>query len=239
MNDPERPPLDDRAFEEIKAAIHNVDERHWPVLIEMQVPNYCPPNKPVPPQRPIYFRDTVVAYALDLFEREADFYASSHADPRYPPWLSRLADRTLKKVLEALDKIEQGNAKATLWYHGVTQPQIFEEVRNRLWHATNQYMQAASPQVRRNAVEAEPSPLPEKRKPAAQPRMPSTIESPSAARKMEAYIAAKGIGLTDFASTAGTTDRTLRNFRKTGKVRRGILAGIASAMGTSKEELLK
>jgi hypothetical protein len=75
--------------------------------------------------------------------------------------------------------------------------------------------------------------------PAVSDRMPSTINSPSAARKMEAYLAAKGIGLTDFASTAGTTDRTLRSFRKTGKIRRSILTNIAASMGVSKEDLLK
>jgi hypothetical protein len=62
-------------------------------------------------------------------------------------------------------------------------------------------------------------------------RLLSTIECPSAARKMEAYLSANGIGLTDFSSRAGTTDRTLRNFRKTGKIRRNLFAGIAKAMG--------
>jgi hypothetical protein len=56
---------------------------------------------------------------------------------------------------------------------------------------------------------------------------------------METYLREKGIGQTEFAIQAQTTDRTLRNFRKTGKVRRDILASIASAMGTTKEKLLK
>jgi hypothetical protein len=141
MIDPERPPLDDRTFERIKDAIYEVNQRHWPVFVEMQVPNYHPRNIPVPPQRPVHFRDSVVAYALELFEKEADFYAPFRTDSRYPPWLSRLADRVIKRVLDALDNIEQGNPKATLWFHGVTQPEIVEAVRERLWHATNQYMQ--------------------------------------------------------------------------------------------------
>jgi plasmid maintenance system antidote protein VapI len=56
---------------------------------------------------------------------------------------------------------------------------------------------------------------------------------------METYLNAKGIGQTDFASTIGTTDRTLRSFRRTGKVRRDMFESIAKAMGTTKEALLR
>jgi hypothetical protein len=70
-------------------------------------------------------------------------------------------------------------------------------------------------------------------------RLRATVNSPIAARKMEIYLNAKCIGQTDFASTVGTTDRTLRSFRKTGKVRRDIFESIANAMGTTKEALLR
>ncbi|MBZ5641154.1 MAG: hypothetical protein LAO19_00175 [Acidobacteriia bacterium] len=70
-------------------------------------------------------------------------------------------------------------------------------------------------------------------------RLNVTIGSPIAARRMEAYLESKGIGLTEFASRIGTTDRTLRTFRKTGRVRRDIFEAIAKAMGTTKETLLK
>lgn len=70
-------------------------------------------------------------------------------------------------------------------------------------------------------------------------RLTATIECPSAARKMEAYLKSKGIGLTEFAIQAQTTDRTLRTFRKTGKVRRDIFDNIAKTMGTTRDALLK
>ena len=70
-------------------------------------------------------------------------------------------------------------------------------------------------------------------------RLKATINSPSAARRMEAFLECKGIGQTDFASSVGTTDRTLRAFRKTGKVRRDIFDSIAKKMNITKEELLK
>jgi hypothetical protein len=69
-------------------------------------------------------------------------------------------------------------------------------------------------------------------------RLSAMANSPIAAKKMEVYLDAKSIGLTDFAASVGTTDRTLRSFRKTGKVRRDIFESIAKQMGTTKEDLL-
>lgn len=70
-------------------------------------------------------------------------------------------------------------------------------------------------------------------------RFSPTISSPSAARKMEAYMNAKGLDQTEFSIQAKTTDKTIRKFRQTGKVKRSILVGIAAAMGISREELLR
>lgn len=81
-------------------------------------------------------------------------------------------------------------------------------------------------------------PAPESSSPQKGGRFAATIDCPAAARKMEAHIQAKGIGLTTFAIQAQTTDRTLRRFRKTGQVRRDIFENIAKTMGLTKEELL-
>ena len=70
-------------------------------------------------------------------------------------------------------------------------------------------------------------------------RLKATINCPSAARKVEAHLKAKGISQTEFANEVGTTDRTIRSFRKTGKIRRDIFVSIAKAMKLSKEELLR
>jgi hypothetical protein len=70
-------------------------------------------------------------------------------------------------------------------------------------------------------------------------RLSSTITCPNAARRMEAYLESKGMSQTTFANQVGTTDRTLRSFRQTGKVRRDIFDSIAKIMNIPKEELLK
>jgi len=64
------------------------------------------------------------------------------------------------------------------------------------------------------------------------------VISPIAAQRLDAHLESKGISQTDFAREANTTDRTIRNFRKTGKVRRDIFATIAKAMGMSPKSLL-
>ena len=75
--------------------------------------------------------------------------------------------------------------------------------------------------------------------PARHRRLPATVTSSLAARRMEAYLESTGKGQTEFAGAAQTTDRTLRSFRATGRVRRDIFDAIAKAMGTTREALLK
>jgi hypothetical protein len=70
-------------------------------------------------------------------------------------------------------------------------------------------------------------------------RFPASVYSPSAAAKMEGYMKLKAMGQTEFAIQAETTDKTIRKFRQTGKIKRSILGDIAKAMGISREELLK
>jgi DNA transposition AAA+ family ATPase len=56
---------------------------------------------------------------------------------------------------------------------------------------------------------------------------------------MQEFIDSQGMNQTEFAIRGGTSDKTIRKFRQTGKVKRSILTGIAAAMSISKEELLK
>ena len=70
-------------------------------------------------------------------------------------------------------------------------------------------------------------------------RLESAITSSVAVRRLEAYLKSGVVSQTEFATKAGTTDRTIREFRRTGKVRRSIFDQIAKAMGLTREELLK
>jgi hypothetical protein len=86
--------------------------------------------------------------------------------------------------------------------------------------------------IEERMADAEPRPQEKK-------RFSGTVTRASAARKLEAFIESQGIGFTEFAVRVNTTDRTLRKFRKTGKVRRDIFNNIAKAMGLKPENLLE
>ena len=239
MNDPERPPLDAVVWEEIADSLHRIDELNWRLIAEFRVARFIPSSIPVPPHRPLHLLNVQREYATELLTAEADHYEPFLADGRYPAWIARLENRVLERVLKGVQQVEDGDPKATIGFHGLDHYKMVNELKGALWDRANGYRwrvpgSGVSPQALPPLAKA----IAPKSPPVRQ-RMSATVHSPSAARKMEAHLATKGIGLTDFASTAGTTDRTLRSFRKTGNIRRSILAGIASAMGTSMENLLK
>ncbi|MCL4850048.1 MAG: helix-turn-helix domain-containing protein [Bryobacteraceae bacterium] len=82
-------------------------------------------------------------------------------------------------------------------------------------------------------------PAPSVEPPPAKKRMSASITSEIAARRLEYYLQTSPISKTEFATAAGTSDRTLRKFRNTGRVRLDILKNIAEAMGKTVEELVK
>jgi hypothetical protein len=70
-------------------------------------------------------------------------------------------------------------------------------------------------------------------------RLSSVVESMPAAQRAEEFRRTKGWTVSEFAEHAQTTERTLRKFFKTGKVRHSIFVDIAKAMNVGLEELLK
>ncbi|MGI9074286.1 MAG: helix-turn-helix domain-containing protein [Bryobacteraceae bacterium] len=71
------------------------------------------------------------------------------------------------------------------------------------------------------------------------PRLRQSVCSPLAVTRIESHLTSTGMSLTDFANSVGTSDRTLRRFRQTRKIRRDIFVQIAKRLGTTPEELLK
>lgn len=69
-------------------------------------------------------------------------------------------------------------------------------------------------------------------------RIPRSIHSEPAARRMEAYIQAKGMTQTAFAAAVKADERTLRRFRTSGKVDKSVAQRIASAMGITLDHFL-
>lgn len=75
--------------------------------------------------------------------------------------------------------------------------------------------------------------------PSGKRRLSGSVDCPWAARRMEAFLEENGIGPPEFAGRVKTTERTLRSFRRSGRIRREIFKAIAEAMGTTPEALLK
>lgn len=70
-------------------------------------------------------------------------------------------------------------------------------------------------------------------------RLSSVVESVTAVIQMEKYLKNKSLGLTELATRIGTTDRTLRKFRSSGKLGRDLFRRLAEEMGITPEELMK
>lgn len=238
MNELYRPPLDPIIIEQIDLLLYRVDEEYWPKIAEFLVPRFIPPAIPVPPPRKLQFLQKLQEYAEALFKTEADDYETVRDDGRYPAWLSKLSERVFMRVRQGMNKVEEGNPQAILGFHGATSLDIDAALQKTLTGLVNQYTwRDAGPHPQ--DAPATSTTAPPKTQPTARQRMSATIHSPSAAKKMEAYMNAYGLDQTEFAIQANTTDKTIRKFRQTGKVKRSILDGIASAMGISKQELLR
>jgi hypothetical protein len=69
--------------------------------------------------------------------------------------------------------------------------------------------------------------------------IPRSIGSSAAVQAVREYMDLKGWDTTQFAIQAQTSDRTIRKFLKTGRLRRSTFDGVATAVGVTREQLLR
>ena len=242
---------------EIEANQNRIDLVFWEQLGALLVPisgyawqlTAAHPVLRHPPilKSPAKLLQTLVDYATALFDCEVSFYSN---DPGLEHRLAVLGTKVTKRVLKTLTELEAKGRKRhlSLERHGVPQRQVIEAIGNaiitRITRRLSQSDTANEPPRLPEIAGQLPQPTESISTPdskAATPkavRLSSMIECPSAARKLEKFLHEKGISPAEFAGRAQTTDRTLRNFRKTGRVRRDIFGKIAKAMGTKTEKLL-
>lgn len=192
---------------------------------------FSAPIVPPPPQ-PVAICHLLGEYASELFSLEAKHYPE---EPRLEGWLEGLGKRTSDRVMQMVQQTESRSLFGGSLHYHATEREMTLAVSEALRLAISRRLSglAVLPLSQKS-----PKPIGSEKQTGTH-RLRSIIDCPSAARKLELFLSSNGIGLTDFASTAQTTDRTLRNFRRTGKIRRDIFGNIAKAMGTTKEELLK
>jgi hypothetical protein len=70
-------------------------------------------------------------------------------------------------------------------------------------------------------------------------RMSRSLGTPAAVKVVTEYLEHRSLTDTHFGNEFNSTDRTVRNFRKTGKMRRSTFEEMARCMGLTVEELLR
>jgi|SRR5271157_2098929 len=246
MDNSDRPNLGLDVFAQLEREFDHIDKQYWQKLREMQEQTLLSElaypfltQKPKPSKRPAQLSIVLRSYAETLFYVEASKYPK--LDRNFGHWLNDLARRVQERVMERVGELESSDPMQNLAYHGLTKSQMRQVVHDGLLETIKKW---PVPQFPLQRPREEPSDIQ-----TAPTQIVATVASkkrkfsasvfcPSAARKMEEFVQRKGMRLTEFAIQAGTTDRTLRNFRKTGKVKHGIFEGIAKAMGTTREALL-
>lgn len=137
MDEPDKPNLGLFAYEEIEAALHEIDKTFWQALSEMLQPisgviefvTRMSGKGPLPPKRPQKLCTTLYVYAQELFRKEASQYPQS---PQLQHWLSKLAERIGERVMQTVYQLENNNRLQTLTYHGVSHDKMKETVDEAL-----------------------------------------------------------------------------------------------------------
>lgn len=255
MEYPDRPPLGAEVYEDIETRqflAQKIYDARLKVFSEDlgQASPFAFRGHPGirPPKRPIAIGKCLGAYAIGLFDIEASLYPRSDG---LSTWLEKLARRVEEKIITHVLSFGNGPSMVAvlvrLTYHASEQ-QMREAIRAALKERVSGTLPAPSKPKRPITITTTApmtAPLqamkPEHNRNTSPPkktRMSVTISSPTGARRMESFLSAKGIGQTEFATELGITDRTLRAFRSTGKIKRETFDKIAAQMGTTRENLM-
>ena len=169
--------------------------------------------------------DYLRAFAVEIFIYYHGFYAE--ASGYKLEWAQIIKAHTVNRIMKCFLKECSAPAAKVKSYR--------REVNSTIEHHIKELVEEANAGILQRLREFQPK----VNNPHKPQRLSATITSPTAAQKMQVYMNAHALGQTEFAIQAGTSDKTIRKFRQTGKIRRSILTGIASAMRITKEELLK
>ena len=168
------------------------------------------------------------------------WYSSGDGYESFGGWLRLLK----RQVSDDIALIWKGESKRLdRWYKRACGPAVEAALESRveegMGRARAEELKRLEARTKQPEDSGRPVNVVPRVKAGARKRLPASVTSQIAASRMEAYIESKVMSQTSFANQIGTTDRTLRGFRKTGKVRRDIFDAIATGMGTTPEELVK
>jgi Cro/C1-type helix-turn-helix DNA-binding protein len=194
-------------------------------------------------------------YAVKFYDCFYDFY-SQIPDPSYKPHWSPASQRfSLQRVVRCLQSdynVEQffrtnpdrvTRIKKTIAEHAKTAGGDFSVLGRQAsdYARAGIDMASASPlMLMAHAAAQESARRGGTAPPLAAPkrRIPRSIHSESAAKKLEDYLNAKGVSQTQFAIRINVDPKTLYRFRTTGNVGKPVAQAIAQAMGITLEEFI-
>jgi hypothetical protein len=155
MDDPERPPFRRIILDHIDMILYKVDQYHWPLLTGLRVPHKLPAGKPRKPPMAGVLLNQLEWYASVLFTREVEQYGHYRRDPRYSMWLSKLGDRIVTRVLNAVEEIDKADENASLQYHGLSREDAETGVRKICSDLAKKYVWEASDEFLKLKAQAE------------------------------------------------------------------------------------
>ncbi|MGO9244736.1 MAG: hypothetical protein ACLQDC_08215 [Verrucomicrobiia bacterium] len=244
-----KPSIDPEFAEQIALARYQIQKRYSPQLKSFRedLPSVAQllsgDSEPLPPKQPIALGKCLGEYATEIFDLDISLYPGSP----FLPWLEDLARKVEERVMKHALSFEKIPPSAMLMgrpirggltYH-LSETNMREVIRAAL---KDRISKSRRPTHKTTSTEPLP-PLaarPEQNHAALPPkksRLPVTITSEIAARRMESFLKRTGTGQTEFATTLGITDRTLRTFRDTG-IKRKTFDEIAAQMGTTRQKLM-
>lgn len=239
MDNPDRPVFTPEIDFHIEQVQNQADRLAWQQLRALQVPTAIsrkmmkaayPPEfvGPPDPQKPKEILLHIRTYARTLYLAEGNFYQTgAHVEEQ----LRKLADRIVERVGATVADVEESAVKLniSLSHHGVSMGQMQLAALREVNELIGKRLEPQGITSGKSESVAKVN---------KSPRIRDSVDCPEAARKMEEHVQTRGITMTQFAIEVGTSDRTLRKFRNTGRVKKSIFADIAKAMGITKESLL-
>ena len=227
MGKPPVLPVDDRAA--IERCRDHV-ERHarvtWTELFPPQELPPLPGESQMPERpRPATLIVEVRHYSCALFDCEAaEYFVHSKTVDELRLHLNAVAERILSGQLRRFKGIlSDAGAKTS-----ECKETIYRGLCDRIGYWTNKYEDPRlGPSKPAKSEASQQALLP------TNARLSGIVHSPVAARRMENHLRRNHILQREFALAVGCDERTLRRFRKTGKIRRDLLDAVAKNMALS------
>lgn len=209
----------------------------WRELFPVGVPQLPGGDEPPDSLSPATFIVEARDYSCALFDCEAQsYFIHSRTTDELRSHLDLIAQRVLKEqVRKWRGKLSNTRLKVEC------KEVIHSGLQNRVTHWLAKYehpsLDSQSHSAKQTSVKEGTQRSSQQPAASRHGRLTGIVDSPVAASRTESHLRKKNILQRDFAIAVGCNERTLRRFRRNGKIRRDLLVSIAREMGLTLEQL--